>query len=99
MNVAEIAGVQAGFLAPTWHSSLPQHAQAGFGGLLLAGVQQVDHAVSAANGAVTDFALGKDLPPHQVIMALEDARMSLQFALQIRSRLVEGYQELMRMQL
>ncbi|AMM13153.1 hypothetical protein AX768_02525 [Burkholderia sp. PAMC 28687] len=99
MNVAEIAGVQAGFLAPTWQSSLPQHPQAGFGGMLLAGVEQTDHTVTAANGAVTDFALGKDLPPHQVVIALEEARMSLQFALQIRSRLVEGYQELMRMQL
>ncbi|OLL30883.1 flagellar hook-basal body complex protein FliE [Burkholderia sp. SRS-W-2-2016] len=71
----------------------------GFGELLVQGLQSVDTQVSTANAAVADFALGADLPPHQVVMALEEARMSLQFALQVRSRLVEGYQELMRMQL
>jgi flagellar hook-basal body complex protein FliE len=99
MNVAEIGAAQSAFLAPAWQSGLVQHSQQSFGGMLLSGVQQVDTSVTAANNAVMDFALGKDVPPHQVVMALEDARLSLQFALQVRSRLVEGYQELMRMQL
>ncbi|SDI72463.1 flagellar hook-basal body complex protein FliE [Paraburkholderia phenazinium] len=99
MNVAEISAAQSAFLAPTWQSSLAQHPQQGFGEMLVSGAQQVDTSVAAANSAVLDFALGKAVPPHQVMMALEDARLSLQFALQVRSRLVEGYQELMRMQL
>lgn len=99
MNVAEATAIQSGFLAPTWQSNLTQHAQQNFASMLVSGLQHVDQSVSAANNAVVDFALGKDLPPHQVMMALENARMSLQFALQVRSRLVEGYQELMRMQL
>ncbi|KGB98691.1 flagellar hook-basal body complex protein FliE [Burkholderia cepacia] len=100
MSVAEISAVQPGFLTPAWQSSLPGPAAApGFGSMLMAGLQSVDRSVSSADAAVTDFALGKDLPPHQVVMALENARMSLQLALQVRTRLVEGYQELMRMQL
>lgn len=108
MSVVEITGIQTGFLAPTWPTGLtqgltqgPTHvpAQQSFGDMLIAGLQQVDQQVGAANSAVGDFALGAELPPHQVVMALEEARMSLQFALQVRSRLVEGYQELMRMQL
>jgi flagellar hook-basal body complex protein FliE len=67
--------------------------------MLVGGVTNVDHAMQAANAAVADFARGNDVPPHQVMLALEDARLQLQFALQVRARLVEGYQELMRMQL
>lgn len=103
MSTAEIAAVQSSFLAPTWPTGLTepliQPARQDFGGMLVSGLQNLDQQVSTANAAVTDFALGQHLPPHQVVMALEEARMSLQFALQVRSRLVEGYQELMRMQL
>ncbi|MBB5447939.1 MULTISPECIES: flagellar hook-basal body complex protein FliE [unclassified Paraburkholderia] len=111
MSIAVIPALEPGFLAPTWQTGLaPSLAsqveqglgattQPGFGALLVDGLQSVDTQVSTANAAIADFALGADLPPHQVMMALEQARISLQFALQIRSRLVEGYQELMRMQL
>lgn len=112
MSVAEIAAVEPGFLAPAWHNGftpplaslqnprdIEPAMQSGFADLLVSGLQDVDQQVRAADTAVADFALGADLPPHQVVMALEQARMSLQFALQVRSRLVEGYQELMRMQL
>ncbi|HEF5875117.1 TPA: flagellar hook-basal body complex protein FliE [Burkholderia cenocepacia] len=66
---------------------------------LMSGMQHVDRALRAAEAASTAFALGDEQPPHQVVLALEDARFKLQFALNVRTRLVEGYQELMRMQL
>ncbi|WP_063909702.1 flagellar hook-basal body complex protein FliE [Burkholderia ubonensis] len=71
----------------------------GFSDWLVAGATRVDHAATLADNAVVRFALDGAVPPHQVMIALEEARMSLQFALQVRARLVEGYQELMRMQL
>jgi flagellar hook-basal body complex protein FliE len=70
-----------------------------FGSMLMEGAEQVDRAVQSSQAIVTDFAAGGDMPPHQVMLALEEARMQLQFALQVRSKLVEGYQELMRMQI
>ncbi|WP_217590755.1 flagellar hook-basal body complex protein FliE [Burkholderia sp. GbtcB21] len=71
----------------------------GFETLLMDGVRNVDRALRTAEAAGAAFALGDDRPPHQVVLALEDARLKLQFALNVRARLVEGYQELMRMQL
>lgn len=62
-------------------------------------VTHVDRTLVDADRTVADFALDGSAPPHQVMMVLEEARMSLQLALQVRARLVEGYQELMRMQL
>lgn len=39
----------------------------------------------------------KDL--HQVMIAMEKANMSLQLAVQVRNKVVEAYQEMMRMQI
>jgi len=36
---------------------------------------------------------------HQVTLALEQARLSVELAMQVRQRLVESYRELMNMQL
>ncbi|MGH8038017.1 MAG: flagellar hook-basal body complex protein FliE [Pseudomonas sp.] len=71
----------------------------GFGEMLMAGAVKVDGHVKVADQAAQAFAMGADIPPHQVMLALEEARMSLHFALQVRTRFVEAYQELMRMQL
>lgn len=70
-----------------------------FASMLVSGVTHVDDALKAADSAVARFTLDGNAPPHQVMLALEEARLELQFALQVRSRLVEGYQELMRMQI
>ncbi|QVN23641.1 flagellar hook-basal body complex protein FliE [Burkholderia pyrrocinia] len=77
----------------------PLAQQSSFSDWLVAGATRVDQTARLADDAVTRFALDGAVPPHQVMIALEEARMSLQFALQVRSRIVEGYQELMRMQM
>jgi flagellar hook-basal body complex protein FliE len=37
------------------------------------------------------------VPLHQVTYALEEARLSVELAMQVRTRLVESYRELMNM--
>ncbi|ALN93524.1 flagellar hook-basal body complex protein FliE [Lysobacter gummosus] len=92
---AQSAGAVAPSLAPATAAPPAQS----FGSMLLANVMHADNSVQAAEKAVESFALDGRTPPHQVMIALEEARMSLHYALQVRNRLVEGYQELMRMQL
>ncbi len=82
-----------------WPSLAPATSGADFSDWLADGLQAVSARMGSAQTMATQFALGADLPPHQVVLALEDARLSFQFALQIRNRLLEGYQDLMRMQL
>jgi flagellar hook-basal body complex protein FliE len=48
-----------------------------------------DAAVAVASGTAVDSA--------QAIVAIEKANVSFQFALQIRNKLLEAYQEVMRM--
>ncbi len=72
---------------------------AGFGELLMQGLRGVDAKLNAADNLVARFAVDDDIPVHQVTMALEEARLSVDLAMQVRGRLVEGYRELMNMQL
>jgi len=98
VTISAIESIASAAIPPT--ASLPPSQQAGsFGSMLLEGVTRTDASLQQAEQAVAAFAVGGEAPPHQVMLALEEARMSLQLALQVRSRLVEGYQELMRMQL
>lgn len=70
-----------------------------FGRMLLDGVGQVNEKLVAADKLVTAFAVDDSVPLHQVTFALEQARLSTELMMQIRSRILEGYQEIMRMQL
>ena len=72
---------------------------ASFAQLLMGGIDQVNQTLTEADAKVAAFAVDYIMPPHEVLFAVEQARHSLELMLQIRSRLVEGYQELMRMQL
>lgn len=70
-----------------------------FAQILLSGVDRVNQTMAAADAKVAAFALDDSIPLHQVMFALEEARISFEFMLQVRSRLVEGYQKIMDMQL
>lgn len=71
----------------------------GFGDILMAGLKAVDSKVATADQLVQRFAVDDSVPVHQVTMALEQARLSVELAMQVRARLVEGYRDIMTMQL
>jgi flagellar hook-basal body complex protein FliE len=52
-----------------------------------------------ADEATQSFIQGDNVDIHQVMIATEEAKMSLQMAVQVRNKLVEAFQELNRMQL
>ena len=70
-----------------------------FGSILAAGMRQVEAKVGTANDLVRQFTLDDSIPLHQVTYALEEARLAVELAMQVRTRLVESYRELMNMQL
>ena len=73
--------------------------QIGFAEMLTKELSNVEIKVDNANKIVRDFALDDSIPIHQVTIALEEARMAVELAMQVRTRLVEGYREIMNMQL
>lgn len=88
-----------GALPPVAAQPTAVAATPGFGDMLMNGLRGVDTRVAEANKLVNDFALDDSVPVHHVTMALEQARLSVELAMQVRQRLVEGYRELMNMQL
>lgn len=84
---------------PTAPGGQAHAASKSFSQMLLDGVDRADQKLKAADSMVTAFALDDSIPPHQVMFALEQAHHSLEALMQVRARLVESYQELMRMQL
>lgn len=71
----------------------------GFASILSNGMASMDAKVAEADKMVAQFALDDSVPLHQVTIALEEARLSVEMAMQVRARMVEGYRELMNMQL
>lgn len=80
-------------------ASVAAEADMSFARLMSEGAASVSSKVDAANAMVRSFALDDSIPVHQVTMAIEEARLAVELAMQVRSRLVEGYREIMNMQL
>ncbi len=74
-------------------------APAPFAQLLTQGVESVNTDLLQADAMVRAFTLDDSVPIHQVTFALEQARLSMELMMQVRSKLLEGYQQLMNMQL
>lgn len=96
--IPPVAAVQApvGTAGP---AAAPPAAGPSFGDMLTQGIQSVDRRVANADAMVRAFTLDGDVPVHQVTFALEEARLSLELMMQVRTRLVEAYQRMMEMQL
>jgi flagellar hook-basal body complex protein FliE len=69
-----------------------------FTSVLTSGLKEVDAKVAEADALVRAFAEGQTIPVHQVTVALEQARLAVELATQVRGRLIETYREFMTMQ-
>lgn len=70
-----------------------------FGDMLTKGVGEVEAKLEVANALVRQFAIDDSIPVHQVTIALEEARLAVEMTIQVRNKVVEGYREIMNMQL
>lgn len=62
-------------------------------------LESTDQLIQAADHGVRELAAGEAGDLHRVMLDLEKAKMSLSLVVQVRNRLLESYQEVMRMQL
>jgi flagellar hook-basal body complex protein FliE len=67
-----------------------------FGESLMSLVESVEQNGAEANSAVTNM-LDKSGDVHDAMIALQRADLTLQFGVQVRNKLVNAYQEIMRM--
>jgi flagellar hook-basal body complex protein FliE len=74
-------------------------APAGFDKLVTGLVNEVSAKQTAASESVNGLLSGKNVSLHQTMIAMEEASISFQLMVEVRNKLLESYQELMRMQI
>ncbi|SDI12148.1 flagellar hook-basal body complex protein FliE [Proteiniclasticum ruminis] len=70
-----------------------------FGDLLTTQVEKLNMTQQSADQMVKDFAAGKTDDLHNVMIGVEEARLSMELAVQVRNKIIEAYKELTQMQL
>ncbi|HEY0824259.1 MAG TPA: flagellar hook-basal body complex protein FliE [Ramlibacter sp.] len=63
------------------------------------GLQEVNLQLLASQADLQRLAVGDADSVHDVMIRLEESRISLQLMLQVRNRVLEAYQDVMRMQI
>ena len=84
--------------APVQPSAGMAPANGNFDSTLSQLVSGVSAKQAAASDAVAGLATGAGVPLHQAVIAMEEASVSFQLMVEVRNKLLESYQELMRMQ-
>ncbi|MGC8744158.1 MAG: flagellar hook-basal body complex protein FliE [Verrucomicrobiia bacterium] len=70
-----------------------------FDNLLTNFVNQVNEKQNVADETVKGLLSGEGVSLHQAVIAMEEANISFSLMVEVRNKLVEAYQELMRMQI
>jgi flagellar hook-basal body complex protein FliE len=71
----------------------------GFDKLVTGLVSEVSAKQAASSEAVNGLLSGQNVSLHQTMIAMEEASISFQLMVEVRNKLLESYQELMRMQI
>ena len=80
-------------------SSVSSSGGANFENLLGGLVNDVAQKQAAASHEVTGLLSGQNVSLHQAMISMEEANVSFQMMVEVRNRLLDSYQELMRMQI
>ena len=69
-----------------------------FGQTIKEAFSGVNELQTNADEVATRFAQGDAVEMHQAMIAMQKASTALQFTIQVRNKIIEAYQEIMRMQ-
>lgn len=72
-------------------------ASGGFADLISEAINKVEQADQAAKTATADLLIGGKGEVHEVALAAQRAELSMELFQQVRNKLVQAYQEVMRM--
>lgn len=76
----------------------PAKADGGFADALSKAIEKVDDLQKGRDQKVEQMVMGQVGEAHDVMIAAEEAQLAFELLLEVRNRLLESYQEIMRMQ-
>ena len=76
----------------------PSAGAASFADTLSKAVGEINAKQVAASDAVNGLLSGQQVSLHQAMISMQEANVSFQLMVEVRNKLLESYQELMRMQ-
>jgi flagellar hook-basal body complex protein FliE len=79
-------------------ASSTQPAGNSFASMLGQFVSDVNAQQAASAQTVSALQSGENVPLHQAVIAMQEANVSFQLMVEVRNRLLDSYQEIMRMQ-
>lgn len=80
-------------------ATVKEAAQPDFSEWLTQQVANTNDLIIKADDSVRRLALGETENLHQVMIGLEKAKLSFELIVQVRNKLLEAYQDVMRMQI
>lgn len=94
MLIESISGLPSGSF---FSNSISNKELGNFEKLLNSEIKQIDASIAKADTEVRKLAVGETDNIHQVMLSVSKAQTSFELAVQVRNKVVEGTQELLRM--
>lgn len=91
-SIGAVAGIDRGVTAGS------QAGGGDFASWLRQEINEVNAQIQTAETQVTQLAAGQSENLHRVMFSVEKAKLSFELLVQVRNKLLESYQEVMRMQ-
>ena len=98
MNIEAIQAMGLQDEVPGTAAGAAVSSGASFGAQVAQGLQELNQQLLAGQVDLQKLAAGETSNLHEVMVRLEENRIALQLALQVRNRALEAYQDVMRMQ-
>jgi flagellar hook-basal body complex protein FliE len=96
-GIKGIGGLEKG---PLKESKDPKEkAEGSFQGILSKSLKEVNELQNQAEKAIRDLAQGRETDLHRTMVLIEKADLSFRLMMKVRKKLLDAYQEIMRMPL
>jgi len=98
MSIAGISSVMDNISVQGVLNRGPEKESISFRNVLLNEIYKVSDLEKAADAVTNDFITGKTDSIHSVLIAAEKASIALQLMIEVRNKVIDAYNEIMRMQ-
>ena len=97
-QIDQLPGVTETAVPATLPAAAPTDSNS-FSALLGKMVSEVNAQQQSSSQSISALQSGANVPLHQAVISMEEASVSFQLMVEVRNRLLESYQEIMRMQM